>query len=336
MPDISTKYMGLDLRSPVIIASGPLTSSLDGLKKAEDSGAGAVVLKSIFEEQIEEDASREALGNEQYHSHSDSHEYYAAMARDFYIDRYLTLLESAKKSLSIPVIASINCKSARTWVDYAERFSGCGADAIELNYFPIASNASVSGEKVDKALFEFAKVARSRISGKLSMKIGSFYSSLSSVIKKIDEIGMDALVLFNRPFRPDIDLKSLEVKGAQAISSDTEYGMSLRWTALMSAEVGLDIEPVVGLGEEFRELRGSVLPRGKLPVQGTVLENHLDGALGVVEEYEVVERVVDGGAYEGVCGHTPEQVVWYGASVEPFVEATESGPCGGVYGRQEG
>ena len=198
--------MGLDLRSPVIIASGPLTSSLDGLKKAEDSGAGAVVLKSIFEEQIEEDASREALGNEQYLSHSDSHEYYAAMARDFYIDRYLTLLESAKKSLSIPVIASINCKSARTWVDYAERFSGCGADAIELNYFPIASNASVSGEKVDKALFEFAKVARSRISGKLSMKIG-----------------------------------------AQAISSDTEYGMSLRWTALMSAEVGLDIAANTGI-----------------------------------------------------------------------------------------
>ena len=247
MPDISTKYMGLDLRSPVIIASGPLTSSLDGLKKAEDSGAGAVVLKSIFEEQIEEDASREALGNEQYLSHSDSHEYYAAMARDFYIDRYLTLLESAKKSLSIPVIASINCKSARTWVDYAERFSGCGADAIELNYFPIASNATVSGEKVDKALFEFAKVARSRISGKLSMKIGSFYSSLSSVIKKIDEIGMDALVLFNRPFRPDIDLNSLEVKGAQAISSDTEYGMSLRWTALMSAEVSLDIAANTGI-----------------------------------------------------------------------------------------
>ena len=237
MPDISTKYMGLDLSSPLIMASGPLTSSLDDLKKAEDAGCGAVVLKSIFEEQIEKDAGRDASASGDYLMHSDNQEYFEAMSRDYYVDRYLTLLDGAKKSLGIPVIASVNCKSVNTWLEYSQRFLSYGADAIELNYFPIASNAGVSGEKVDKELFDFAKTARSRIEGKLALKIGSFYSSLSNVIKRLDETGLDGLVLFNRPFRPDIDLKTLEVRSSAPVSSESEYGMSLRWTALMSAEL---------------------------------------------------------------------------------------------------
>ena len=247
MPDISTEYMGLKLKSPVIMASGPLTSHLDDLKRAEDAGAGAVVLKSIFEEQIEKDAGLDAAENEEYLAHSDSQEYFEAMARAHYIDRYMTLLEGAKKSLGIPVIASINCKSISTWLEYSQNFLSCGADAIELNYFPIASNADVSGDAVDKALFDFAKRARGKIEGKLALKIGSFYSSLSNVIKKIDDVGFDGLVLFNRPFRPDIDLKSLEIRGCKPLSSPDEYGMSLRWTALMSAEVKLDIAANTGI-----------------------------------------------------------------------------------------
>ena len=247
MPDISTEYMGLTLKSPVIMASGPLTSHIDDLKKAEDAGAGAVVLKSIFEEQIEKDAGLDAASSEAYLAHSDSQEYFEAMAKAHYIDRYMTLLENAKKSLDIPVIASINCKSISSWLEYSQNFLSCGADALELNYFPIASNASESGEKVDKALFDFAKKARSKIDGKLAIKIGSFYSSLSNVIKRLDEIGLDGLVLFNRPFRPDVDLKSLEIKGCKALSGEDEYGMSLRWTALMSAEVKLDIAANTGV-----------------------------------------------------------------------------------------
>lgn len=250
MPDISTEYMGLKLKSPVIMASGPLTSSLDSLKKGEDAGAGAVVLKSIFEEQIEKDAGRDTQSSGDYLQSSDHMEYFEAMARDYYVDRYMSLLEKAKENLDIPVIASINCKSISAWLDYADRFRSCKADAIELNYFPIASNAEISGDKVDKALFDFVKSARSRIGGRLSIKIGSFYSSLSNVIRRIDEAGFEGIVLFNRPFRPDIDLERLEIKSSSPLSSPNEYGMSLRWTALMSGEIKADIAANTGIHDK--------------------------------------------------------------------------------------
>lgn len=247
MPDISTSYMRLKLKSPVIMASGPLTSSLDNLKKAEDAGCGAVVLKSIFEEQIENDARLEMGKNNEYLTHSDSHLYFSEITKDYYIDRYLTLLENAKKSLSIPVIASINCNSISSWIEYSSRFVEFGADAIELNYFPIASEAKVESEDVDRALFNFAKAAREKIDSKLSIKIGSSYSSLSNVIKRLDGMKIDALVLFNRPFRPDIDLDTLTIKNSYPLSDESEYGLSLRWIALMSAEVGIDIAANTGI-----------------------------------------------------------------------------------------
>ncbi len=247
MPNISTEYMGLELKSPVIMASGPLSSTLDNLKKAEDAGCGAVVLKSIFEEQIENDASLEAEKNSEYLTHSDSHLYFTEMTKDYYVDRYLDLLEKAKASLGIPVIASVNCRSINTWIDYSRSFISSGADAIELNYFPIASNSRIGSGEVDKALFDFAKAARAKIDGKLSMKIGSFYSSISNVVKTLDSLKIDGLVLFNRPFRPDIDLESLEVRGSSPVSGESEYGVAMRWIALMSAEVGLDMVANTGI-----------------------------------------------------------------------------------------
>ncbi len=240
--------MGLKLKSPVILASGPLTSSLDNLKRAEDAGCGAVVLKSIFEEQIEKDVDLLAEKHSAYITHhADNPEYFENMVKEHYLDRYLTLLEKAKKSLSLPVIASVNAKSISSWLEYSQRFSSWGADAVELNYYPIASDWTISGESVDKEIIELAKTARKKISGKLAMKIGASYSSLSNIVKKLDEAKIDAVVLFNKPFNPDIDLKSLEVKSASALSYENEYGKTLRWTALLSELVKMDIASNTGI-----------------------------------------------------------------------------------------
>ena len=237
MPDLKTSYMGLTLKNPIIVASGPLTASIDNLKKCEDAGAGAVVLKSIFEEQINYVASKDASVNSEYLQLSDFHDAFGNMVKDHYVDQYLKLVSEAKASLSIPVIASINCLHIDTWSEYAKRFEAVGADALELNYYPIASHASVSGDKVDKDALAFAKAARKMTSLPISLKIGYEYSSLASLMTGFEKEGINALVLFNHFFRPDININTETTCAGQVLSSESEYYESLRWIALMAAEL---------------------------------------------------------------------------------------------------
>ncbi len=248
MPDLSARYMSLDLRNPVIIASSPLTADIANLRKCEEAGAGAVVLKSIFEEQIESQVDREILQNEEYLSHADAALYFENVSKGYYVNEYLKLLREAKKELSIPVIASINCTNLSTWVSYIKEFENAGADAIELNYYPIASAASVEGRTVDRLALDFASKVKREASRPVSIKIGSRYSSLANMIKGFDVIGIDALVLFNRFYRPDIDIESMTLsQAANPLSSSHEYAESLRWIALMSGEVKCDLCASTGI-----------------------------------------------------------------------------------------
>ena len=237
MPDLRTSYMGLSLKNPIIVASGPLTASIDNLKKCEDAGAGAVVLKSIFEEQINYVASKDASVNSEYLQQSDFHDAFGSMVKDYYVDQYLKLLSDAKAALSIPVIASINCLHIDTWSEYAKRFEVVGADALELNYYPIASHASISGDRVEKEALAFAKAARKMTKLPVSLKIGYEYSSLAALMAGFEKEGINALVLFNHFFRPDINIKTETTCASQMLSSEVEYSESLRWTALMAAEL---------------------------------------------------------------------------------------------------
>ncbi len=234
---LRTEYMGLELRSPVIVSSGPLTQNMVSLGKCEEAGAGAVVLKSIFEEQIESDVQKEMAGSEEYLAHSSAEEFFAASSRDYYIDRYMKLLTEAKKKLSIPVIASVCAKTMDNWLEYCGRFEKCGADGIELDYYPISSDSSIPGEEVDRRLIEFAQKARDAIRIPLSIKLGYKYSSLAYVISQLDRIGIDGIVLFNRLFRPDIDIEKMEMSSGKPLSSADEYGEALRWVGLMSGEM---------------------------------------------------------------------------------------------------
>ena len=247
MADLSVEYMGLKLKSPIIVSSGPMTRNVESMKKCEKAGAGAVVVKSIFEEQIAAEADAAVDGNEDYLTHAGADDYMANLAKDFYIERYCDLIRNARKELSIPVIASINCSTLSAWIDYADRFVAAGADAIELNYYPLVSSVNVKGKAVDEALLDFARSARKKVSVPLSIKMGRNYSALSYVLKQIDEIGFDSVVLFNRAFRQDIDLDTLEFKPARITSSEDEYPQTLRWTALMSGDLKCDIASNTGI-----------------------------------------------------------------------------------------
>ncbi len=237
MADLRTTYMGLTLKNPIIVGSGPMTASVANLVKCEEAGAGAVVLKSIFEEQIKYAAAKDSSSNMEYVQFSDYENVFGNMSKDYYIDQYLQLLSDAKAKLSIPVIASINCTHIDTWSEYAKRFEAVGADALELNYYPIASDASIPGDKVDKKAIAFAKAARKASRIPISLKIGNEYSSPANIIKEFEKEGINALVLFNNFFRPDINIETEDVCGSQPLSTPNEYSESLRWIALMSAEL---------------------------------------------------------------------------------------------------
>lgn len=237
MADLRTTYMGLQLRNPIIVASSPLTSNIDSLLACEKAGAGAVVIKSIFEEQISADALKDTSKNCEYLAVSDFEDVFNKISKDYYFDQYMNLVQLAKEKLSIPVIASINCSQVSSWTEYAKRFEAVGADALELNYYPIASDAAISGDKVDKKAIAFAKASRKATKLPVSIKLSSEYSSLANIITAFGTEGIDGLVLFNRFYRPDIDIEKLAVCGMPAYSEATEYAESLRWIALMAAEV---------------------------------------------------------------------------------------------------
>ena len=247
MADLSTSYLGLNLKNPLSAGSSPLTASLDNLKRCEDAGMSAVVLKSIFEEQIEMDGESAADINDAYLTHADAYGFMKSASMERHIDAYLTLLEDAKRSLEIPVIASINCRQSGSWIEYANRFAACGADAIELNHYVVAADVEVDGSAIEKEYLSLVKAARKQIKLPLSLKMGPSFSSLANMMRRFDEYSIDGVVLFNRFYSPDIDINKMTLVPAQMLSSKDEYALSLRWTALMSEEVRYDICASTGI-----------------------------------------------------------------------------------------
>jgi dihydroorotate dehydrogenase (fumarate) len=241
MAKLSTSYLGLNLTNPIIVASSRLTSQLDGLKKSEDAGAGAVVLKSIFEEQIEHDSNSMIDGMDEYAAHTDAYDFFNNSSKDFYIDRYLELVEQAKKSLSIPVIASVNCLNSGSWLDYAHRFQEVGADALEMNLFIVPSNIKETSVEIEQKYINLIKSLKSRLNIPLALKMGTYFSGMANFMNKMDTIGLSGLVLFNRYYKTDIDIENMSLKAGKIISVKEESAIPLQWTALMSGELSCDI-----------------------------------------------------------------------------------------------
>lgn len=280
MANIETVYLGLKLKSPIIVASSPLTQNIVSLKECERAGAGAVVLKSIFEEQVENEVNAELEKNDEFLNFSQARNEFVALHKEHLIEKYVNLIKASKKELSIPVIASVCCKSLDSWCEYAMRLQEAGADAIELNYYPVTSDSSIEGATIDKNFDEFVLSARKNIKAPLSIKMGSKYSALAHKIKFIDEAGIDGVVLFNRTWRPDIDVDKMEIVGSSPLTKGTEYGNSLRWVALMSGEVKMDIAANTGI--KTGETAVKMLLAGAAAVE--VASAIIDGGFSVITE----------------------------------------------------
>ena len=244
MVNISTRYMGLELSSPLIAASSGLTDNVSNLKHFEESGAGAVVLKSLFEEEIllEKKASLARMNAERF-LYPESLEFY-----DDQDDRnqestmkYLDLVRNARASIGIPVIPSINCVTAQHWTYFPHELELAGADAIELNVFIMPSDLIRTKEENEKVYFDIIREVTSRVKIPVALKTSFYFSDLASTLKKFSGTGIGGLVLFNRFYSPDIDLDTLEITTSSVLSNPSDFTNALRWIAIMYGHVDCDL-----------------------------------------------------------------------------------------------
>jgi len=247
--DLSTTYLGLQLRSPLVASSGPLTSRIDSLRALEQAGIAAVVLPSLFEEQVDhDDMEAERLGDLSADSNPEASSYFPDLAdHESVADRYLRHIEEAKKALSIPVIASLNGVTPGGWVRYARLLELAGADALELNLYGVAADINMTGQEVEDDQVELVALVKASLSIPLAVKIGPHYSALGNQAARIIDAGADGLVLFNRFYQPDIDPRTRKVAPALELSSSAELRLPLRWTAILSGRVEASLAVTTGV-----------------------------------------------------------------------------------------
>jgi dihydroorotate dehydrogenase (fumarate) len=252
MVDLTTKYMGLTLKNPIVIGSCGLTNSLESIKKLEAHGAAAVVLKSIFEEQIlmESHSIKHTPMK-----HAEEEDYIRYYTRQHNLDEYLDLVRNTKKEVSIPIIASINCISASEWTTFAQKIQEAGADALELNMFYMPGNSRQTGEEIEKIYFDIINEVRKQVTLPLALKIGFYFSGLANMIFNLSIRKVDAMVLFNRFYRPDIDLEKMEIGSAEVFSTPQENSLPLRWVGMMSDEVKCDLASTTGIHDGFTVIK---------------------------------------------------------------------------------
>lgn len=247
--DLSTNYMGLNLRNPLVASASPLTSDLDTLKHLEDKGIAAVILESVFEEQIR----KEGEGLDHFLSYgtesfAEALSYFPPQDNfSFGPDEVLEHIRRAKAALSIPVIASLNGVSVGGWMDYARKMQEAGADALELNIYYIPTDPSLSGEEVERMYEEDVKTVKAAVTIPLAVKLSPFFSNLAHTAKRLDDAGADALVLFNRFYQPDIDLETLEVVPNLVLSTPHEMRLPLRWVAILHGRIRADLAATSGI-----------------------------------------------------------------------------------------
>lgn len=244
MSDLSVNYMGLKLKSPIVISSSGLTNSVEKIIKLESNGAGAVVLKSLFEEQINFEASKFVENG----LSPESFDYVTRYSKAESLESYLKIIENAKKSATIPVIASINCMSVNEWVSFTRDIEHAGADALELNVFFIASRVGVSSEKYENYYNELVEKVRNVTRLPIAIKIGYHFSNLVNVVNNFYVRGANAVVLFNRFYEPDIDIENMELTSSGVFSTPADIRQSLRWVGIISDKVSeIDIAASTGI-----------------------------------------------------------------------------------------
>jgi dihydroorotate dehydrogenase (fumarate) len=247
--DLSTNYMGLKLRSPLVVSASPLADDLDNLKRIEDAGASGVVLHSLFEEQIRyERYELHHYLTQATESYPEALTYFPEPA-EFEVgpEAYLRQIAKAKETVRIPIIASINGSTLGGWTDFAKQMGQAGADALELNIYNIPTDMNLTSAEVEQTYLEILKAVRSEVSIPVAVKLSPFFTNFANMAKRLDKAGAHALVLFNRFYQPDIDLETLEVVPNVLLSTPMAMRLPLRWIAILFDRVSASLAATSGI-----------------------------------------------------------------------------------------
>jgi len=251
MADLTTKYMGLTLRNPIIIASSGLTDSFSKIAELERNGAGAVVLKSLFEEQIileaEQNLKEARKNNLMYAEFSETFDYIDLHISEKELGKYLDIIKKVKKDLSIPLIASINCISDIGWTGFAKQIEKAGADALELNIFIMPFGFDNNCDEIEQKYYKILGKVKQEIHIPVAVKISPYITNLGKLIMNLETEGANGVVLFNRFSSPDIDIDNIKIAAAEIFSNPVEMNNSLRWVAILSNRLKIDIAASTGI-----------------------------------------------------------------------------------------
>ena len=247
--DLTTTYLGLKLRSPLVVSASPLSEDVDNIKRMADAGAAAVVLYSIFEEQLRQDRL-------ELHRHLENGTNSFAEALSYFPEpseyrlgpeEYLKHIAAAKKTTGIPIIASLNGSSAGGWTSFAKQIQAAGADALELNIYYIPTSRDLTGTEVEMTYLDILKAVKANVTIPVAVKLSPFFSNMANMAKRLDEAGANGLVLFNRFYQPDIELESLEVKPNILLSTPMAMRLPLRWIALLYGRLNASLAATSGI-----------------------------------------------------------------------------------------
>lgn len=266
MENLETTYLGLKLRNPLIAGSCGLTNSISNIKELAKKGVGAIVIKSLFEEQIHAEAEKviknntqaestverpsETIFNKRIYDYDEAYSYIYDFAKRNTLGKYLYFINEAKESVDIPVIASINCVSNQDWHAFAKKIEETGVDALELNIYILPSDWRRSSVDNEKIYYDIIKEVMSYVNIPIAVKIGYYFSSLSQSVRKLSQTGINGLVLFNRPYNTDIDIDAIELSHGPIYSTPEEYATTLRWIAIMAGHVDCDLSASTGVHDE--------------------------------------------------------------------------------------
>ncbi len=288
MIDLSTKYLGLSLKNPLIAASSGLTGNIESIKKLESSGIAAVVLKSIFEEEILQQENLLASEAEEdkmiYSQLSETLDYVDMHVKEDSLNAYLDLIREAKDQTLIPIIASINCITSYEWTDFAKRIEQSGADALELNVF--LNPTDDTDKNFEDTYVEIATKVVSKVSIPVSLKISQYFTKPANVIKRLDKTGIAGIALFNRFFTPDINIDKMEITQASQYSSELDYSNVLRWVALMSKKVKCDLAATTGIHSAETVLKQLMAGAKAVQIASVLYKEGIEYTIEILKDLE--------------------------------------------------
>lgn len=312
MTDLSTTYLGLKLKNPLVAAASPLSKKVETVKQLEEAGIAAVVMYSLFEEQITHESNAlDYFLNRGSESYAEAMTYFPEMDNyNIGPDSYLDLVSKIKKAVNIPVIGSLNGVSTGGWVDYAKKIEEAGADALELNIYYLPTDVKIVSKELEDAQVELVANVKKQLSIPLAVKLSPFYTALPAFANRLSNAGADGLVLFNRFYQPDIDTETLEVIPSLNLSDSNDLLLPLRWVAILHGSVKADLALTSGVHNERDVLKAMMAGANVVEITSEFLANGINRTTEILEglnkwmveyEYESISQMLGSMSHKSVA-----------------------------------